>query len=54
MKTTHAGMKISNADFGALVEDLTNALDTFKVPAGEKGELLGLLAPMKKHIVEVP
>jgi hemoglobin len=54
MKTTHAGMKISNADFGALVEDLTSALDTFKVPASEKGELLGLLAPMKKEIVEVP
>jgi hemoglobin len=54
MKTTHAGMKISNADFGALVEDLINALDTFKVPAAEKGELLGLLAPMKKDIVEVP
>jgi hemoglobin len=54
MKTTHAGMKISNADFGALVEDLTNALDTSKVSASEKGELLGLLAPMKKEIVEVP
>ncbi len=54
MKTTHAGMKISNADFGALVEDLTSALDRFKVPASEKGELLGLLAPMKKDIVEVP
>ena len=54
MKTTHAGMKISNADFGALVEDLVKALDTFKVPAREKGELLGLLGPMKKDIVEVP
>ena len=54
MKTTHAGMKISNADFEALVEDLTRALDTFKVPAREKEELFGLLAPMKKDIVEVP
>jgi len=54
MKTTHAGMKISNADFAALVEDLTKALDTFKVPAMEKGELLDLLAPMKKDIVEIP
>ena len=54
MKTTHAGMKISNADFGALVEDLIKALDTFKVPAREKGELLGLLGTMKKDIVEVP
>ena len=54
MKTTHAGMKISNADFAALVEDLVKALETFKMPAAEKGELLGLLAPMKKDIVEIP
>ena len=54
MKTTHAGMKISNGDFDALVEDLVKSLDTFKVPAREKGELLDLLGPMKKDIVEVP
>lgn len=54
MRTTHAGMKISNRDFGALVEDLVKALDTFKVPEREKGELLGLLGPMKKDIVGVP
>lgn len=54
MRTTHAGMKISNRDFGALVEDLVKALDTFKVPEKEKGELLGILGPMKKDIVEVP
>lgn len=54
MKTTHAGMKISKADFGALVEDLAKALDTFKVPVAQKGELLGLLGSMKKDIVEVP
>lgn len=54
MKTTHAGMNISNADFGALVDDLVKALDTFKVPAREKEELLGLLGPMKKDIVEAP
>lgn len=54
MKTTHVGMNISNADFGALVDDLVKALDTFKVPAREREELLGLLGPMKKDIVEVP
>lgn len=54
MKTAHAGMKISNEDFGALLEDLVKALDMFKVPAQEKGELLGLLGPMKKSIVEAP
>lgn len=52
MKTTHAGMQITNGDFNALVEDLVAALDKFKVPAKEKGELLGLLGPMKKDIVE--
>ena len=54
MKGTHLGMQISSADFGALVQDLVAALDKFNVPAGEKGELLGLLGPMKKDIVEVP
>ncbi len=54
MKTTHAGMKISHADFTALVEDLVGALNKFKVPDAEQNELLGLLGPMKKDIVEVP
>ncbi|MDE3243099.1 MAG: group 1 truncated hemoglobin [Nitrospirota bacterium] len=54
MKATHAGMKISNADFTALVEDLVKALKTFNVPEAEKNELLGLLGPMKNDIVEVP
>lgn len=54
MKRTHLGMQISTADFGALVQDLVAALDKFNVPAGEKGELLALLGPMKKDIVELP
>ena len=54
MKTAHAGMKISNGDFGAFLEDLVKALDMFKVPAQEKGELLGLLGAMRKDIVEAP
>jgi len=51
MKTAHAGMGVGDADFGALVEDLTAALDKFKVGATEKNELLGALGPMKKDIV---
>ena len=54
MKTTHAGMKITSADFNALVEDLVSSLNTFKVPEAEKKELLGILGPMKKDIVEIP
>ncbi|HYP26705.1 MAG TPA: group 1 truncated hemoglobin [Blastocatellia bacterium] len=52
MKTAHAGMGISSADFGALVEDLVAALDKFNVPEAEKNELLGALGPMKGDIVE--
>ena len=54
MKTTHKGMKITTADFNALVEDLVSALDTFNVGKQEKDELLAVLGPMKKDIVEVP
>ncbi|HET6676169.1 MAG TPA: group 1 truncated hemoglobin [Nitrospiraceae bacterium] len=54
MKTTHEGMRISTNDFSALVEDLAAALDKFNVPAQEKKELLALLGPMKKEIVEGP
>lgn len=52
MKAAHAGMGISNADFGALVEDLVGALDKFKVKDADKNTLLGVLGPMKSDIVE--
>ena len=52
MKTTHAGMGITDAEFDALVEDLVQSLDKLKVPAAEKEELLGILGPMKADIVE--
>jgi hemoglobin len=52
MKDAHRGMGVSGADFGALVEDLQKSLNKFKVPAREQGELLAILGPMKKDIVE--
>jgi len=52
MKAAHAGMGIGGADFDALVEDLVASLDKFKVKAGDKQALLGVLGPMKKDIVE--
>jgi len=51
MKSVHAGMGITDAQFNALVEDLVKSLDKFKVPEKEKGELLGILGPMKPSIV---
>ena len=52
MKDAHRGMGVSGTDFGALVEDLQKSLNKFKVPAREQGELLAILGPMKKDIVE--
>ena len=53
MKTAHQGMGVTDAEFGALVENLVGALDKFKVQQAEKDELLRLLSPMKPSIVEV-
>ena len=51
MRDAHTGMKITDAEFTALVEDLVKSLDKFKVPAKEKNELLGALGGMKPDIV---
>ena len=51
MGATHAGMDLVDDEFTALVEDLVKALDKFKVPEKEKGELLGALGPLKPAIV---
>ncbi len=52
MKQAHRGMGVGNGDFTALVEDLQKSLVKFKVPAKEQGELLAILGPMRKDIVE--
>ena len=51
MKDAHKGMKITDAEFNALVEDLVKSLDKFKVGAQEKNDLLGALGGMKPDIV---
>ena len=51
MKDAHKGMKITDADFNALVEDLTQSLDKHNVGAQEKTELLTALGSMKGDIV---
>jgi hemoglobin len=51
MKTTHKGMRITDAEWNATVENLVQALDKHKVGAREKSELLGALGPMKADIV---
>ncbi|MBV8759413.1 MAG: group 1 truncated hemoglobin [Deltaproteobacteria bacterium] len=51
MKTAHTGMKITDDEFNALVEDLKKSLDKFKVGDKEQQDLLGALGPMKPDIV---
>lgn len=52
MVTAHRGRKVTSAAFDAVVEDLVAVLDALRVPAQEKGQLLGLLAPLKRSIVQ--
>jgi len=54
MKTSHAGLGITEAEWNGAVADLVAALDKFKVPAKEKDELLTIVSSTKKDIVEKP
>jgi hemoglobin len=52
MKTSHAGLGITEADWDAGVKHLVATLDKFKVPMKEKDELLAAASGLKKDIVE--
>lgn len=52
MKSAHAGLGITAAEFGAVAENLSKVLDKFAVAPKEKNELLGMLAPMQVEIVK--
>jgi len=54
MKTAHAGLGITGADWDASVKHLVETLDKFKVPEKEKGEVLAAISGLKKDIVEKP
>ena len=53
MKSSHAGMRITSAQFGALAADLVSVLKKYNVPQKEIDELIGVIATTKKDIVEV-
>ena len=52
MKTTHAGLGITGAEWDAAAKHLVASLDKFKVPEKEKGEVLAFVGTLKKDIVE--
>ena len=51
MKSSHANLDITKADFHALVEVLQSAMDTKGIPFRKQGEMLTLLAPMHRDII---
>ena len=51
MKTVHTSMKISDAEFGAMAENVVRTLNKFNVPAREQSEVMGMLGGMKGDIV---
>lgn len=52
MRQVHAGMHISEAEFYRMVELLIDVLEKRGVGQRETNQLLALLAPMKRDIVE--
>jgi len=54
MRQVHAGHHISEAEFYGLVQVMRNALLAHHVALRERNELLALLAPMKRDVVEAP
>ena len=52
MKMAHAGLDITNAEFDAVVDDLVATPNKFQVGPREQQEILNLLGPMRKDIVE--
>ena len=54
MKTSHAGMGITEAQWDSAVADLVASLDHFKVGRDREDELLGAVSSFEKDIVEKP
>jgi truncated hemoglobin YjbI len=54
MKSSHAGMAITDTQFGALATDLIEVLQSYNVKKKEIDELVGIIATTKKDIVEAP
>ena len=52
MKTSHKGMKISEADWLAFMKHLYATLDAFKVQQPERDELVALVQNTKNDMVE--
>jgi hemoglobin len=52
MKTSHKGMKISEADWAAFLGHLNATLSAFQVPPAERNEVVAFVESTKRDIVE--
>ena len=52
MKTVHAGMGITEAQWNAAVRHLVDTLTKFKVPDKEQKELLAIASSLKGDVVD--
>ncbi|HKT74242.1 MAG TPA: group 1 truncated hemoglobin [Steroidobacteraceae bacterium] len=52
MRTSHAKLNISDAQFNALAEDLYEAFDRVHVPYRLQNRVIAMLAPMERDIVK--
>lgn len=53
MKSSHANLDITKADFNALVEVLQHTMDAQGIPFREQNKLLARLAPMHRDTITV-
>jgi hemoglobin len=51
MKSAHAQLDITEAEWDAMMADFRKTLDTFKVPSGEQKELITIVDGTKSDIV---
>lgn len=51
MEEAHRDMKVTNAQFNALAEDLQEAMDKNNIPSSVQNKLVAKLAPMQRPIV---
>lgn len=52
MRDVHAGLGITQAEFYGLVQMLRDSMTRHGIALRERNELLGILAPMKRDVIE--
>ncbi len=51
MEEAHSGLRLTDQDFAAFVEDLIAAMNELNVPKASQDKLLAILSPMKPQVV---